>query len=63
MYYKLKSIFYAEQSRNRELINRIMDAATQIKNSTDMVERAVRLFLFRTRLCIESTGNYFGQNL
>jgi len=60
----MKSMVYAKQSHNRdELINRIMDAATQIRNSPGMVEQAVRSLLRRARLCIESAGCHFEQNL
>lgn len=61
----MKSTLYAETFRNRgELVNRIMDAAAQIKNYPDIVERAVlHSFLLRAKRCPKFPRDNSVQNL
>jgi hypothetical protein len=57
---QVKSLVYAKRSNRRdELINRIMDAADEIRSDQEVMVRAVMSIVERTQMPVDNQGGHF----
>ena len=58
----MKSLVYTVTPINeKDLVNKIMDTATAIKNDPGVIQNAMQSILERARLCIDVGGGHFEQ--